>query len=151
MKATATWFCVLLLCLIMGGCISVKNLTAEREQAFLAYEQGNFEKASQQFEILVQEIPKDAELWFKLGNSYARVQYPQKAIEAYQNALLRDPGLSKAWYNMGIIQMQTALKTFIDMEKYTEAADPVHLKGKKMREGLLLLLDRSDGQLQRKE
>lgn len=145
MKETGNWCTILLLSFVLGGCVA-KNLTADREQAFLAYKQGDFENASQQLELLVQEVPKDPELWFKLGNSYARAQYPQKAIEAYQNALLRDPGLSKAWYNMGIIQMQAALKTFIDMENYTENTEPVHLRGKKMREGLLLLLQGSGQQ-----
>jgi tetratricopeptide (TPR) repeat protein len=79
-------------------------------------------------------------LWFKLGNSYAREKKPQQAIEAYQNALLREPDMTKAWYNMGIIQMQIALKTFIDMGKYSQSVDAVSSRGKNMREGLMLLL-----------
>jgi hypothetical protein len=48
--------------------------------------------------------------------------------------------MTKAWYNMGIIQMQIALKTFIDMGKYSQSVDAVSSRGKKMREGLMLLL-----------
>ena len=135
--------CFLFLYLILAGC-STSHLTADRDQAFKSYEEQNYQKACSQFEILATKIPKDTLLWFKYGNACAKAQYPQKAISAYQNALLRDPSLVKAWYNMGIIQMQAALNTFIEMEPFVEQESAIGQRGQKMKEGLLLLLEDSD-------
>ena len=129
----------ILFLLILGGC-AAKTSIATQQMALTAYQSGDYDQASKLFEKLTDEIPKDAGLWFKLGNSYAREEKPQQAIEAYQNALLREPDMAKAWYNMGIIQMQIALKTFIDMGKYAQGVDAVSSRGKKMREGLMFLL-----------
>lgn len=130
---------IIYLILMLGGC-AAKNPITTQEMAFSAYESGDFTRASKLFGELTEEIPKDAELWFKLGNSYARDKKPQRAIDAYQNALLREPGLAKAWYNMGIVQMQIALKTFVDMGTYSKGDELTSGRGTKMRQGLLSLL-----------
>ena len=139
MKIEWSWFAGILLILFFGGC-ATNTSTATQQMALSAYQSGDYDQASKLFEQLTDEIPKDAELWFKLGNSYAREKRPQKAIEAYQNTLLREPDLAKGWYNMGIVQMQIALKTFIDMGKYSKSEDAVSAQGEKMREGLMFLL-----------
>ncbi len=138
------WSCLgsILLLLILGGC-ATNTSTTTQQMALSAYQSGDYDQASKLFEQLTDKVPKDAELWFKLGNSYAKAKKPQKAIEAYQNALLREPDLAKAWYNMGIVQMQIALKTFIDMGKYSENADASFGRGENMREGLMFLLQGS--------
>ncbi len=132
----------LLLFLILSGCAGGKDLTLIREEAYLAYDNKDYNSAADKFEILVEKAPEDVEFWFRLGNAYARSQNPQLAVSAYQNALLRDPTHVKAWYNMGFVQTQAALKTFVDMQAYTDADDPLGKQGKNMREGLFLLLER---------
>lgn len=139
MRIEWSWIGGILLIAILGGC-AANTSTATQQMALTAYQGGDYDQASKLFEKLTDEIPKDAELWFKLGNSYAREKKPQQAIEAYQNALLREPDMAKAWYNMGIIQMQIALKTFIDMGKYSQSADAASSRGEQMREGLMFLL-----------
>lgn len=140
----------LFLTLITAGCAGT-DLTLKRQEAYQAYHAGDFGEATVKFEQLVQEMPKDAELWFRLGNSYARVQLPQKAIEAYQNALLRDPKMEKAWYNMGLIHLQAALKSYVDMQNYVRDDDPIGIKGKVMREGIFSLLGGSEGKHEKEE
>ena len=139
MKIHWSWFAGILIILLLGGC-ATNTSTATQQMALSAYKSGDYDQASKLFEQLTDEIPKDAELWFKLGNSYAKEKKPQKAIDAYQNALLREPDLAKAWYNMGIVQMQIALKTFIDMARYSKSGDAVSTQGEKIREGLMFLL-----------
>lgn len=128
---------------LTAGCAS-KDLTRDRQEAYQAYQTGDYIAATEKFEELVQVIPKDAELWFRLGNSYAKVLLPKDAIEAYQNALLRDPGMAKAWYNMGLMHLQAALKSYVDMQQYVQEDDPVGRKGKVMREELFRLLEGSE-------
>jgi len=93
---------------------------------------------------MVQEVPADGELWFRLGNSYARSKMPQQAIGAYQNALLRDPKIEKAWFNLGLIHLHAALKAFVDMQNYVNAETPVAKRGKEIREELFGLLGSDD-------
>lgn len=109
--------------LTLGGCAS-SDVIIDHTQAFQSYNQSDFPLACEQFEQLTRKVPKDAELWFKMGNACAKAELYQKAVDAYQNALLRDPTMEKAWYNMGIIQMQNALNTFIEMDQYGEGNTP---------------------------
>jgi tetratricopeptide (TPR) repeat protein len=139
----------LLLFLILAGCAG-KDLTLVREEAYQAYETSDYGLAAEKFEILVENAPEDVEFWFRLGNAYGRSQHPQLAISAYQNALLRDPTHVKAWYNMGFIQTQSALKTFVDMQNYTDNTNLIGKQGKNMRDGLFLLLEHKDERAENK-
>jgi len=140
--------------LLVAGCsmMSVRtDLEETRKEAYQAYHTGNYPTAIEKFESLIQQIPKDAELWFRLGNAYARAKQPQKAISAYENALLRNPRLAKAWYNLGLIHMQSALQVFAEMRQYVPDNDPVGREGKAMLDGLTRLLDGPDSLVKKTE
>ena len=130
---------VLLLLVLCAACAG-KDLTRVREEAYAAYEKRDYTTAAESFSLLAEKSPEDVDFWFRLGNSYARTQNPQLAVNAYQNALVRDPTHVKAWYNMGVIQSQVALKTFVDMQGYVNKEHPLAQQGEQMREGLFLLL-----------
>ena len=133
--------CVAFLCLInLSACATHVDLNNVREHAYEAYQNKDYATAADQFEVLVEKVPEDGEFWFPLGNSYARTDKPQLAIAAYQNALLIAPGNEKAWYNMGLLQINTALKTFVDMQKYADQYSPIGKRGEDMRQGLFTLL-----------
>ncbi len=125
--------------LFISGCAH-KNLMEQRLGAYQLYNDGDYAAAAQEFEKLIEQMPKDAELWFRLGNSYAKIKNPTKAVIAYENALLRDPELVKAWYNKGVIHLQEALKTFVDMDNYVSEDDPVAKRGARMREEIFEIL-----------
>ncbi len=129
----------------LAGCVT-QDLTQVRQEAYQAYHDGDYPSAVNKFEKLVQQVPRDAELWFRLGNAYAKAMLPQEAINAYQNALVRDPTLGKAWYNMGLIHMQSALKSYVDMQDHVREDAPAAEQGKAMRDGLLNLLKADDEQ-----
>ena len=122
------------------GCAS-KNLEMSQKVAYTAYKEKEYATAAKSFAKLVENIPQDADLWFRLGNSYARTSRPQKAVTAFENALLRDPGMTKAWYNMGIIYLQQSLKAFVDMELYVDSQDPIAIQGNKLQQQIFLLLE----------
>ena len=140
---------VLLLLVFCTACAG-KDLTRVREEAYAAYEKSDYSSAAESFALLVEKSPEDVEFWFRLGNSYARIQNPQLAVNAYQNALLRDPTHVKAWYNMGVIQSQVALKTFVDMQGYVNKTDPLAQQGERMREGLFGLLRNKNAAAEKK-
>lgn len=135
------WALLMFVALVTAGCAgTVSDLQGVREEAYKAYEAGDYATATEKFETLIQHVPKDAELWFRLGNSYAKEKLPQDAVAAYENALLRDPKMGKAWYNLGLIHLQTSLKAFVDMQQYVPNDEPAANKGKVMREGIFALL-----------
>jgi len=134
---------LLITCLILlSSCAATtaKKLPEQKNQAMVAYEQGRYREAADIFTRLVEDIPKDADLWFRLGNARAHSGQPQLAIEAYENALLRNPELSKAWFNMGTIYLQQALKAFIDIQQHVGPDDEVGKRAEKIREELLQLM-----------
>lgn len=138
-------FSLLIMGITLFGCIRTP-VTVEWEQAMESYSAGQYQVACQQFEQLATAVPKDADLWFKMGNACARAKYPEKAVAAYQNAVLRNPKMEKAWYNMGVVQLQAALKTFIDMGRYANPQSAVTQEGQRLQEGILKLLKGNDGE-----
>lgn len=125
--------------LSVAGCAH-KDLMAQRDGAYRMYHNGDYAAAALEFELLVEQVPQDAELWFRLGNSYAKTMNPKKAVNAYENALLRDPEFVRAWYNKGVVHLQEGLKSFIDMKNYVPDDEPVGKQGARMREGIFNLL-----------
>jgi tetratricopeptide (TPR) repeat protein len=140
-----TFFLFLATVPLFCGCAANSSaLDTTRQHAAVLYQQGKYSQAIQELQTIVSQVPKDSELWFRLGNAYAKNQQPNMAIESYRNALLRNPEHGKAWYNLGVIHMQEALKAFIDMEKHTNSHDPARINARAKRDGLLLLLGGQD-------
>ncbi|MEA3465655.1 MAG: tetratricopeptide repeat protein [Thermodesulfobacteriota bacterium] len=123
----------------LSGCVR-PDLETRRQEAYRLYQKQQYAAAAQEFEVLVKYIPQDAELWFRLGNAYTRSMQPKRAINAYENAILRDPRLAQAWYNKGIVHVQQGLKTFVDMPEYVDSDDPVTCRGIHKRDQLLKVL-----------
>lgn len=139
-------FISVIACLFVGCAnpdINSKITFDDEKEASQAYNDGRYDQAIEKYEFLVQEFPKDPTLWFRLANAFAKNGEPEKAINAYQNTLLLDQGHEKAWYNMGVIQMQLALKTFIDMQQNIPPGNPVRERGAKKMDGLMDLLGRT--------
>ncbi len=78
-----------------------------------------------------------------MGNAYAKARKPDQAVSAYREALLRNPELGKAWYNLGMIHIQEALKAFIDMGKYVSPTDPASRAAAAKRQALFLILQQN--------
>lgn len=135
---------VQLLCLTLLCSCAAVDLPTRKEDAVAAYEQGQYREAADQFASLLEDMPKDADLWFRLGNAQAHAGRPREAVTAYENALLRNPELAKAWFNMGVIYMQQALKTFVDIEQYVEPEDEVGKRAAVMCAELIQILQGSN-------
>jgi len=148
MKSCFSSILLLFCCVILAGCAvtgekQLKDPIALRAKAVQAYQDGDYDTAVAGFEELVAAMPKDSELWFRLGNAYAKDQKPDQAVRAYREALVRNPEYGKAWYNLGMIHMQEALKAFIDMGKYVAPDDPASQAAATKRQALFLILQQN--------
>ena len=117
-----------------------------RQEAESAYGANNMQLAEKDFKLLTESVPKDAEPWFRLGNIYARSNRADEAVHAYREAVARNPNLTKAWYNMSLVQLHQARKTVLEMQQYIEPEDPVNPQVRHMQESLDILLKPTAGQ-----
>jgi len=81
------------------------DLLALKEEADFAYLNNDMVISEKNYSILVKEMPVEALFWFRLANVYVRTNRPDAAITLYREAVIRDPEFSKAWYNLGIVQL----------------------------------------------
>ncbi|MBQ0056391.1 MAG: tetratricopeptide repeat protein [Bacteroidales bacterium] len=94
--------CFLTLTLAHAEIINPAELVAE---AALAYEQGRYEDASKQYEVLVEAFNGSPDLYYALGNSYYKQQLFAKAILNYERCLQRDPSNEDARANLELAQL----------------------------------------------
>ncbi len=115
---------------------SKTDLLELQKQADAAYLNDDLVTSERDYEILVQEMPTIALHWFRLGNIYVRTNRPDAAINLYREAVLRNPKYSKAWYNLGIVQLKQTAYSLNEMLLYTDINDPLYNKAKDMLDGI---------------
>jgi len=116
------------------------DLLALREEADFAYLNDDLVTSAKHYETLVREIPEEASHWFRLANIYVRTNRPDAAIDLYREALIRDPKFSKAWYNMGIVQLKQTAFSLNEMLVYTDRYDPLYSKAARMLEEIKAII-----------
>lgn len=108
----------MLLITSLAGCAATPRqqlgtLVTEERQADRAYAQGNLRVALPAYRALTRALPRQAPLWFHLGNVRVKLAQPQRAMSDYQRALRLDPEYAKAWYNLGIVRLRLAEAAFV--------------------------------------
>ena len=93
---------------------------------------------------IVQEDPKNAEIWIELGNIYFDTNRYPEAIHAYQKALELSPSNANVWTDLGVMfrrndQPQKAIESFNMAIK----VDPSH-EVSRYNKGIVLLYDLND-------
>jgi tetratricopeptide (TPR) repeat protein len=105
---------------LLGACAGLPSksdplpgLLKLRAQARQAYVDGDLATAERDYRRLVEAVPQEAIYRFRLGNVEARRGHPQAAIKAYRAALLRNPGMARAWHNLGVVRLRQAQAALI--------------------------------------
>lgn len=117
------------------------NLVELRATALQAYMQGDLATAERDFLVLTRRVPGEGESWFRLGNIYARTHRPEAAIQAYQEALLRQYDKPKAWHNMGIVYLREAGNAFTQLLLELDPDDPFYPRIYSLNEAVINLLN----------
>ena len=120
--------------LLAGGCTprpdSRPAFTAEQqlERGVKAYYDGQYSLAEKDLLEVTRRVPGDGTAWFRLGNLYMRQQKLDQAAEAYQQALVRQSSLDKAWHNLGVVQLQLAQRHFQQLHSRLPVNSPLRLR-----------------------
>lgn len=135
-----------LLCSLLSCTSShdLKTLSDWRIKAEKAYQDGKYPEALNYYQKLSVAVPAEAELWFRLGNTYARMNRTDEAVKAYREAMLRDPYFSKAWYNAALNQLKSSSNTFLESLKYIPKNDPIYKMSESYYQKLLQLMDQQN-------
>ena len=113
------------------------------KEAALAYKNKNWKVAEEKYSLLISESPGTAEIWFKLGNIFARTSRPDKAIAAYKEAVVRKPEYEQAWRNLGIISLRKTTHLYIEMLQHLDDSSESYIRAKKTSEVLLKLIKKN--------
>ena len=119
----------------------------ETEQfAIAAYEKNDWGESEKHYSELIRRIPENPVHWFRLGNVYARTQRPDAAVVAYREALVRDPKMAKAWYNMGVLQLKQAANSFEQLRVYGDRDDALYKKSRALLNGIVELMQEKNSE-----
>lgn len=121
-------YLTLALCaLLLSGCAGLSpssNLVSTQKDADQAYAAGQYEQAAKGYGRLAHAMPTDAGVRYQLGNSLARLGDVNAAINAYREALVRDPQHARAWHNLLQVQLREALRTASEMQRNLNRQQP---------------------------
>ena len=143
---------LILLTLSLCGC-NLLNIQADQptpelseladleKKANEAYDNEDWATAGEAYKSLTVQLPRDPKPWFRLGNVYARTNNLDAAVAAYKEALIRDHKSSKAWHNLGVIQLRQAANTFLEMQQFTEENDPLSIRARYAVNSIANLID----------
>ena len=107
-----------------------------QRSAVLAYDAGEDARAEALYQGLARAAPGDPETWLRLGNLYARHDRPDDAADAYQHALLLNPGDNRLWYNLGVIRQRQASAAYIRANELSDRKDPLYERTLRLSERL---------------
>jgi len=131
--------------LLLIGCATNEakpiDVYALQKTALLAYKQHDWQRAHDAYKRLIELNPSGAELWFKLGNIYARMNLPDRSIASYKEALVREPKMSKAWHNIGVVSLRKSTRLFIEMLQHIDRNDPLYKEAQQTGDALIKVLE----------
>ncbi|RMG53854.1 MAG: tetratricopeptide repeat protein [Gammaproteobacteria bacterium] len=138
-----------LMILMLAGVLAACATPGDRQQldleqvqreAALAYQQKRYDEAERKYRLLTERVPTEAEPWFRLGNIYARSNRPEQAARAYHEAVVREPALSRAWYNLSIVRLRQAGNALVELTRHALPDDPLNARAERLANGLFELL-----------
>lgn len=140
MKMKLAWLC----CIALAGCSSaparhaakLDSVLQVQQQADQAYTSGDMAGSIPLYQKLTEAVPQEAEYWYRLGNAYARLQQPDQAVDAYQQAIKRNGAHARAWHNLAIVRMRQAQAALIVSVSSAAKDDPIRAQSDQLLKAL---------------
>jgi len=140
MKMKLAWLC----CMALAGCSStparhaakLDSVLQTQQQADQAYTSGDMAGSIALYRKLTEAVPQEADYWYRLGNAYARLQQPDQAVDAYQQAIKRNGAHARAWHNLAIVRMRQAQAALIVSVSSAAKNDPIRAQSDQLLKAL---------------
>jgi tetratricopeptide (TPR) repeat protein len=110
------------------------------QQAEALYLSGHLKEAQAAFEGLTRTYPRNAEVWFRLGNTLMREGNYDDAAVALQNALSIDPGHGRAALNLALARLAQAQAAIEVAHTRLEADSPQRQQADELQRRIRTLL-----------
>lgn len=82
------------------------------------YARAQWGDAAQAYANLATSFPRNAFVWFRLGNCHTRLNQLDQAAQAYRNAQLLDPRDGRFTYNLGLVRKAQARAAFEEAQAH---------------------------------
>ncbi len=129
---------------LVAGCASapsapaskLANVIGQEQAADKAYMAGDMQSSITLYRELTREVPQESDYWYRLGNAYARLQLPDEAVNAYQEAIKRNAAHARAWHNLGVVRLRQAQAALITSANSAAKDDPVREESRQLADQL---------------
>ena len=119
----------------------VQDVGAMLAQAESAYAKLEWARAAVLYAELVKRDTANADYWFKLGNSEARAGNSERAVAALTRAARLEPEMSKAWFNLSVVELRRARQALEALLQNAAADDAHSARADALLERLTAVLD----------
>jgi tetratricopeptide (TPR) repeat protein len=120
-----------------AGAGDVAGLEARADRA---YRDEDWKAAEEAYTRLTALAPEHAEHWFRRANACARLNRIGEAVRLYGEALRREPGHAGAWHNLGMAQLQLAVRSFAELETRAGDDEAARRRARRIIDGVTSLL-----------
>ena len=93
--------------LMAGTAFAADDLQSVESEAARMYQEGDYAKAIELYNQILDSDRESAAVYYNLGNAYYKTGETAKAILNYERALLIQPGDKDAKYNLAMAQRST--------------------------------------------
>ena len=117
------------------------DVLALSKKASDAYAQGRMDEAAKDYQSLTQLVPEDPNYWYLLGNTLVKLQEPDQAVQAYDQAIIRNPRHARAWHNLGVIRLRQSEAAFVSSAETANSGDPLQQASRRIATALMHVSD----------
>lgn len=94
------------------------------EIAEQAYRESRWSDAARHYQMLTEQVPNDAYVWFRLANTYVQKGDFDQAIHAYEKSIERDAMQPKPWFNLSTTYLLNAKAAMLQSWENLRPQDP---------------------------
>lgn len=117
------------------------------EVAEKAYRESRWTDAARHYQVLTEQVPNDAYVWFRLANAYVQKGDFNQAINAYEMSIERDAMQPKPWFNLSTTYLLNAKAAMLQSWDNLRPRDPARDLIMRRIEALDLLMNQDLGEM----
>ena len=119
---------------------TAQKLFTKIDLAESAYQQARWQEATKLYRVVLAQMPDDAYLWFRLGNSLTQQGDYDNAIRAFETSIQQDARQAKPWFNLSTAHLLGAQLASLKAWQTMDPEDPSRHAAQERLDGVTQLL-----------